>query len=395
MQTDKIILKLLRPGRLRSRMYAAWAALCIGLLLLFAAALAWIDFRAILNGKGKEDTMAAYIVVGKKVTNESMLRDAKSNLFGNAEIADLQKVNGVQEVGALNANTFPVSASMGGHLGFYTEMFLGAVENKYLDVTPEDWTWQPGQPGLPIIISNDFLNLYNYGFALSQGLPQLSQQSIQSLPFEISIARGREKYRAQVVGFTDRISSVLVPQSFMDAMNKKYGLGASVAPSRLVVRVADPSDKTFVDYLQQKQYTTNEEQLRWNKVRAIAQAIVSSVGFLAVVVVGMAVLSFVLFVEITVQRAAGHIQLMKQIGYAPARLRKILNRFFLPWIGTAVLAAACLTVLLHFFMVKWLATIDLHIAFADVWMIGILVIVMLSLLVLVLRRSVSKILNRV
>ncbi len=376
-------------------MYGSWIALCIGMLLLFAAALAWFDFRAILSGKSREDTMAAYLVIGKQVTNESMARTPEENLFSGKEIDELKQIKGVNEVGPLTSNSYPVAASMGGHLNFYTEMFLGAVEDKYLDVLPEDWAWQPGQPTLPIIMSSDFLNLYNYGFALSQGLPQLSQTSIKALPFEISIARGQEKYRARIVGFTDRISSVLVPRSFMEEMNRKYGHKATPDPSRLVLKVQDPSDKAFVNFLKSKNYTTNEEQLRWNRVRTIVQAIVSAVGGVALIVVGMAVLSFILFVEITVQRAAGHIRLMKQLGYAPRMLRGILNRFFLPWISSAVVVASLITFGIQCFMVQWLNTMDLQIHMADAWIIGALMLLMLLVLTLLLLRSSKNMLRRI
>lgn len=376
-------------------MYGSWIALCIGLLLLFTAVLAWFDFREILSGKGKEDTMAAYVVIGKKVTNESMGRNPADNLFSGTEIGEISHLNGVHEVGPLTSNNYPVSASMGGGLHFYTEMFLGSVDDKYLDVTPEDWSWKPGQPSLPVIMSNDFLNLYNYGFALSQGLPQLSQTSIKALPFEISIARGQEKYRAQIVGFTDRISSVLVPQNFMDEMNKKYGTGTIGKPSRLVIKIQDPSDKNFIEFLKAKSYTTNEEQLRWNRIRTIVQAIVTSVGGIALIVVGMSVLSFILFIELTVQRAAGHIRLMKQLGYAPRILRRILNRFFLPWISSAVIVAAACTLGVHFFMVRWLKTIELDIRLQDAWIIGVLLVLILLLLFLLLRRAVKTILKNV
>lgn len=395
MQQDKIILKLLRPGNQRMRMYGSWIALTIGLLLLFIAALAWFDFQSILSNKGKEDSMASYVVIGKKVTNESMMRNPEDNLFTQADVEGLQKLSNINEVGSLNSNNFPVSASMGGNLGFYTEMFLGSVENKYLDVLPEDWAWQPGQQYLPIIMSTDFLNLYNYGFALSQGLPQLSQQSIKALPLEISIARGKEKYRAQIVGFTDRISSVLVPQNFMDEMNKKYAVTTTRKPSRLILKVQDPSDKTFVSYLKSKDYTTNEEQLRWNRIRTIVQAIVTSVGGIAVIVVGMSLLSFILFIEITVQKAAGHIRLMKQIGYAPKKLRKILNRFFLPWVSSAVIIAALIAFGIHVFMVQWLQTLELHLNITDAWIIAVLVSFLLILLFLLLRRSVKNMLQKV
>lgn len=376
-------------------MYSSWFALCIGLLLLFVAVLAWFDFRHMLSGKSKQDTMASYVVIGKEVTNESMLRNPEENLFSSEDINQLKNIKGVNEVGPLSSNNYPVSASMGGNLGFYTEMFLGSADNKYLDVLPEEWAWQPGQQSLPIIMSNDFLRLYNYGFALSQGLPQLSQTSIKSLPFEITIARGKEKYRAQIVGFTDRISSVLVPQNFMDEMNRKYALKVSEKPSRLILKVQDPSDKVFIDFLKAKKYTTNEEQLRWNRIRTAVQAIVTSVGGIALIVVGMAVLSFILFIEITVQRAAGHIRLMKQLGYAPRKLRKILNRFFLPWVSSAIVIAVLIAFGLQYVMMQWLKTMELELQLQDAWILLVIAAVMLVLLYVLLKRSISNMLRKV
>ena len=376
-------------------MYGSWIALCIGLLLLFIAALSWMDFRSILSNKGKEDTMAAYIVIGKKVTNESMMKNPEDNLFTSEDVDGLKHVKGITDIGFLSSNRFPVSASMGGHLRFYTEMFLGSVEDKYLDVMPEDWTWKPGQQTLPIIMSTDFLGLYNYGFAPSQGLPQLSQASIKVLPIEITIARGKETFRAQIVGFTDRISSVLVPKSFMEEMNKRYGITTIDKPSRLILKVQDPSEKQFVSYLKTKDYTTNEEQLRWNKIRTVVQAIVTSVGGIAIIVVGMALLSFILFIEITVQKAAGHIRLMKQIGYAPSTLRKILNRFFLPWVSSAVLFAALIAFAIHVLMVHWLKEMELELNIGDAWIIGVMTILLLFMLLLLLRKSVRSILKQV
>ena len=395
MQQNKIILKLLRPGTQKARMYGSWAALCIGLLLLFIAALAWFDFNQILGGKGKQDSMASFVVIGKKVTNESMQKNVAENLFTDKDINQLKQLQGVREVGPLTANRFPVSASLGGNLGFYTEMFLESVDDKYLDVVPEDWNWTAGQPTLPVIMSNDFLNLYNYGFALSQGLPQLSQSSIKAIPFQITVAKGKEQYRAQIVGFTDRISSVLVPQRFMEEMNKKYGDQNATRSSRLILKVKDPSDQQFVAYLKAKNYTTNEDQLRWNRIRSAVQAIVTSVGAVALIVVGMAVLAFILFIEITVQRAAGHIRLMKQLGYAPRTLKKILNRFFLPWLSSAVFVAAVIALGCHIFLIQWLQHMQLQLSITDAWILPVLLLVILTLLWLLLRRSVSKILNKI
>jgi len=364
------------------------------MLLLFVSVLVWLNFKETLSGKNKQDSMAEYLVIGKKITDINAGKNIPGNLFTDEEIAEAGKAEGVMEAGSLTSNRYPVSASLGGSLGFYTELFLESVDDKFLDIIPEEWKWQPGQQYVPVIMSNDFLNLYNYGFALSQGYPQLSQKSIRNIPFQINIAGGREQYRAQIVGFTDRISSVLVPQNFMDAMNRQYGNQSTGRPSRLILKVKDPSAAAFVKFLETKGYTVNQEQLRWNKIRTAVQAIVASVGIVAIIVVGMAVLSFLLFIEITVQRAAGHISLMLLLGYAPATLRKILFRFFVPWLSSAILVAGVICILLHLLMIRWLATMDLAVPFMTAYPVLILIGATLLFLCLLLGTSVRNILNK-
>ncbi len=394
MNAKQIILKLLRPGEHRMRMYGSWIALCLGMLLLFVSIIAWLDFTETLAGREHNDSMSEFVVIGKVIDEISIGAHKSRNLFSIEEIKALENIAGVQAVGSLSANRYPVSAAIGGNLGFQTELFLESVSDTFLDYKPEDWHWQAGEPQVPIILSNEFLNLYNYGFALSQGMPQLSHSSIQSLPFQITIA-GKERYRASIVGFTDRISSVLVPQSFMEAMNAQYGNTSVQAPSRLILKVKDPSDKAFVSYLKTKKYTVNQEQLRWSRIRTAVGAIVSAVGLVAIVVVGMSILAFMLFVELSVQRAATHIRLMLQIGYAPKALRKILYRFFLPWLLSAVIVALILALGLHYGLLQWLQEMELQIHFMVAWPVVLIAVAVFILMIILLFNAIKKMLAQV
>jgi len=373
-------------------MYGSWIALCFGLLLLFLSALTWMDFRQIFNEKNPQDSMSEYLIVGKMIANE---KGAQNRLFTNGEIDEIKAFKNVRGVGSLTANQFPVAANIGGNLGFHTELFLEAVDNSFLDNLPQNWSWQPGQNTVPILISNDFLNLYNYGFALSQGLPQLSQKSIQALPFQIVVNNGMEKFNAEIVGFTDRINSILVPELFMQTMNEKYDSGINISPSRIIIKVKDPSDHAFVALLKEKNYTVNADQLRWSRIRTAVQTIISIVGGIALLIVGMGILSFVLFLEITVFRAEKHIQLLKQIGYAPWQLKKILIHFFLPWMSSAVLMAAVVALGLQMIMLFWLKNRNLELRMTDAWILLVLMLFFLVILYLLLNKSTKNILRKI
>jgi hypothetical protein len=61
------------------------------------------------------------------------------------------------------------------------------VPDEFLDVNTPDWQWNATSTFIPMIIPNMFLDMYNFGYAQSQHLPQLSQDLIKTLPVQINI----------------------------------------------------------------------------------------------------------------------------------------------------------------------------------------------------------------
>src|SRR5690606_22864603 len=120
-----------------------------------------------------------------------------------------------------------------------------------------------------------------------------------------------------------------VPESFLEEMNREYGRSPESRPARLIVKVRDPSANAFVNFLEDHSYTVNAEQLRWKAIRSAVNVIVSLIGVVALLIIGMALLSLLLFLEVTIYRSAENIRLLKQLGYTPARLKKALTRYFL------------------------------------------------------------------
>ena len=97
--------------------------------------------------------------------------------FSAEEIGELQGLGPVQSIGSFSSNQFKVGAASAA-LGFYTELFFEAVPDEFLDVQPAGCFWESGKDEVPIILSRDYLALYNFGFAASQGLPKIPFESI-------------------------------------------------------------------------------------------------------------------------------------------------------------------------------------------------------------------------
>lgn len=342
-----LLKKLLLRTQHKSRLWAALTALCIGTTLLLLSVMIWWNFRELLYGKNQNDTLGStFMVIGKRVTEQNMGNQA-ATIFTAQDIDDLKKAPQVEDVGIISSNHFPVYAMMGGRLAFATEMPLEAVPDKFIDNMPQQWKWQPGNMDLPIILSSQFLDIYNYVFAPSQGLPQLSETSVKSIALTIKAGQGdkAETFTAHVVGFSDRIGSVLVPQSFIDYGNGKLSIrGSTDATSQLILKTKDPSDAKFAAFLKQHDYNTNSQNLRWSKIRAVVEIVTSATGVLAILLMGIGALVFILFIELTIARAQNSLTLLLELGYSPHFLSRFMINRFLPMVVGTVIVSMALTV---------------------------------------------------
>ncbi|WPV68752.1 FtsX-like permease family protein [Chitinophaga sp. LS1] len=342
-----LLKKIIQTGIGKGRLVMATTGLGIAMFLLLLALQMHKDFDQLLYNQQNQNESVDFLVINKKITNDMMGQSEKSE-FTPQEIADIKKQPFTTAFGFITSNQYKVSAAAPGDLHFYTEMFFEAVPDTFIDVKSEDWKWQPGDNTIPIILPNDFLNLYNFGFALSQGLPQISPETIKALPMKITISKGllTQEFTGRIVGFSDRISSFLVPGSFMDWANGKFGNGQTAAPSRVIIKTKDPSNPVLVKYLEDKGYSTNQDKLKYSKTKVILQTIVSVIGFFGLILLLFALLVFSMFIQVVIASCKREIQLLVTLGTAPRQLQRYLMRQFVPlYIFTAIIALVLITVL--------------------------------------------------
>lgn len=344
---------------------SAWIALCIGCTLLLVSVMMWSVFQDLLQGKSSQDSLGStFLTISKKVDDAAMANKENAQ-FRAQDINQIKSAPQVQDVGMLSPANFKVSASIGsGPMAFYTLLFLEAAPDRFMDQMPHSWQWKEGDNTLPIILSRDFLNMYNYVFAPSQGLPLLSEQTVKALGFTLTMGEGPNatNYRAQVEGFSDRISSVLVPQSFIDFGNNKFAPQVPLSISRVMIKVADPSDKAFTSFLEKNNYSTNAEQLRFSKMRSIVDIVSGATGALALLLMGIGALVFVLFIELTMSKAQASVQLLLQIGYSPKKLSRFLMAKYIPIMLSALSVAVLIAVSIQYIASQKLGSLQLNIA---------------------------------
>jgi len=343
----QLLKKIIQTGIGKSRLLMATAGLGIAMVLLLIAIQAHTNFNQLLYGRQNQNESADFLVVNKKITNAMMGQSDKS-MFTAEELQTIKRQSFVEAAGYITSSQFKVTAAAPGELQFYTDMFFESVPDSFIDVKNEEWKWQEGDGVIPIILPNDFLNLYNFGFALSQDLPQVSQETVKNLPVKITVSRGllSSQFTGHIVGFSDRISSFLVPAAFMDWANNRYGNGKAAAPSRIVIKTSDPANPALVKFLDDHGYTTNQDKIKYSKTKLIVQTIVSVIGFFGIVLLLFALLVFSIFIQLIIASCKKEIQLLVTLGTAPAQLRRYLLRQFVPlYVVTGIVAVLLVTVL--------------------------------------------------
>ena len=177
----------------------------IGLSIILIGVLFYSDSQ---TSRSHEDNFFSddYVVLSKKVDGVGFAPIS----FSADEISDLERQSWVKKVGRFTSSKFAVNGSvdMGGQR-LSTYMFFESVPDDFFDVKPERWEFPNAQNFVPIVLSKDYLTLYNFGFATPQGLPQISEDFIADIPITLRLTgqdMRTEEFSAAIVGFSSRLT---------------------------------------------------------------------------------------------------------------------------------------------------------------------------------------------
>ena len=294
----------------------------IGLAIVVTGLQFYEDVSAIWQ---KEDSFLKtdYLVVNKKVTSGNTLGQSKST-FTDGEISDISGQPWVRSVGRFTAADYRVSAALdNGGRSLSTFMFFESIPDNYLDINPMQWQYREGSGEVPIIISKDYLTLYNFGFAASAGLPQLTEQMLSSIPMRLHIAGNdgtrQADFRGRVVGFSNRLNTILVPEAFMTWSNREFGSGVTPPSSRLVIDVSSPGDVAIDKYLEAHDLESagDKSASQASFLLNVVTGIIMAVG--AVITV-LSLFILMLSISLLMQKNRAKLHSLLQLGYDPGHV---------------------------------------------------------------------------
>jgi len=319
----KLLWKLLRQHISIGQLTGFFLANLFGMSIVLLSIQFYKDVIPVFT-EGDSFMKKEYLIVTKKISAIGSFA-GKTNTFSEDELKSLQEQRFSKDVGAFTPSQFKVSAGFGmkeAGISLSTEMFFESVPNKFVDVSLDKWHFDKESRSIPIIIPRSYLNLYNFGFAQSRSLPKLSEGVMGLIQMDIVIkGNGRlEQYKGNIVGFSNRLNTILVPEDFMKWANSEFADENKPQPVRLIVEVDNPADDGIARYFQEKGYEAENDKLDAGKTTYFLRLIT---GIVMGVGLFISILSFyilMLSIFLLLQKNTVKLESLLLIGYSPAKV---------------------------------------------------------------------------
>lgn len=326
-----------------ARQLAGYAvANLVGLAIVLTAVQFYRDITSVWNSK---DSFISrdYLIISRKVNGMKSLLGGGPKGFTKADIAKIEQQPWARRVGQFTASEFNVTAAVDlGGSPMSTALFLESIPSEFFDVKPKDWSYTPGQQQpVPIIISKDYLTLYNFGFATSRGLPQISEAMISMLPLRLSISgAGKQQWLpARIAGFSSRLNTIAAPEEFMEWANNEFADQPAGNPQRLIIEVNTPGDPAIERFLKQNSYESAGDKVDNGRAAYflnIATAVVVAVGTL---ISALAFFILLLSIYLLLQKNRRILRNLMMLGYSPSKVARPYHLIVATVNGTSMAAA--------------------------------------------------------
>lgn len=266
---------------------------------------------------------ADYLVVSKKIGMANALGQQHSG-FSKDEIADLQAQPFIKGVGQFTSTAYKAEATMGvsGMKILNSELFFESVPDPFVDVSLDNWHYTPGDTLVPVILPRSYIAMYNFGFAQNHSLPKINEGLVGMIDLHIQVQGkgGQGYFKGKVIGFSSKLNTILVPQSFMAWSNNHFSPDSELPPSRLILDVTNPADQRIGTYLEEHNYELEDNNLDAEKTTYFLKLMVTLVMGVGVVISALSFYVLLLSIYLLVQKNTTKLQNLLLIGYSPSRV---------------------------------------------------------------------------
>lgn len=315
----RLVWKLLRQHVSIPQFVGFLFANLFGMLIILLGVQFYHDVKPVFEAKDSF-LKADYLIMNKRIGMGNTI-SGRSNHFNGAEQDEVSQQPFVKNVGKFTLANYRVFAVMGvqGQRVISSEIFIESIPDDFVEVDAAQWQFNEDSREVPVILPRSYINMYNFGYAQTRSMPKISDGLLSLIDFELNLLGNghEENFHGRVVGFSGRISSILVPQAFMDWSNAYFAPQAEQQPARLIVEVNNPADERITQFLDEKGYEVETDQLDAEKITYLLKVIVAIVIAIGLVISILSFYILMLSIYLLVQKNSEKLQNLMLIGYAP------------------------------------------------------------------------------
>ncbi|XOV67468.1 MAG: FtsX-like permease family protein [Fluviicola sp.] len=279
-------------------------------------------------GEGNDVLGPNTIVVQKKVTDASVFNLSKTDFSKESidEIRNLPFVSKAQPVISRGLyfekddNKVPVD--------FGTDVFVQTVDAEFLDMDSVKWNWNEESGHVPIVLPRQFLVMLNT-YAASRNIPQVSESLAKRIRFKLTLEspdrKKKESHKAYIVGFTNSVASILVPEEYMTYANEKYSPNEEQKVTQLMISSKDGQFGKMEEYMNKHGLESAESEMDLSRLKSIVGTLFLVVIGISVIAVFVAGLVLIQYMQLLITRNLYEVRTLMRIGYHP---KELVMKFF-------------------------------------------------------------------
>lgn len=305
-------------------------------------------------GEGEEILGPNTIIVQKKVSNASLLQLARTD-FSKAEIEKMKAEPFIIDVKPVVANNFSVSFQTDDELVpyFRSDVFIQTLDKEFLDIESEDWEWNEGDSVVPIIMPRDFLVMLNT-FMSAKGIPQVSDDLAMDINFKFTL-ESKDKNRkewvdAKIIGFTNVVAAILVPENFMSYGNSNFSDGSEQKITQVMISGKESEFGLVEELLEKKGLESKDSQMVIGRLKSMIGTLFLVVLGISVIAVFVSGLVLIQYMQLLMSRNIYEVSTLMRIGYHPKILVKRFFLYFVKVFGIVALVGLSLFLVLKFWL---------------------------------------------
>lgn len=343
--------KLLLKSQNKFQLFFSMFGTMLGISFVLLAVHYYQEINQIAQG---EEVLADNTVLVKKRISKFAALNLSKNTFSASDLDSLRSKDFISEVEPVINNDYEASIKMQekGLPYFRTNIFVQSVGDEFLDVKDTLWKWEKGDQIVPLIMPKEFHIMLNQ-YSASQGAPQISEDMAKQLMFTFEVKKeGQvEEFKCKIIGFTQKLSAIMVPENFMEYTNGKYGSNNDPEYSMIMIALKDNAYGKFEKLSEQKRLEIKQGDTLLNKTKSFLRMMIMICLISGILTITMSILVFVIYSELIISKSEYEIQTLLRIGYG----HQFLVKKYISYFSVAIVVLSVFAIALDFLFIQLFA----------------------------------------